>query len=97
MSDPKAAPTEDQIRAAIDSGRTGDKLEWPDPSAAPLGTDAEAGGVPTPPDARRAEFAQRTGPSTPQSRQPNGMGGFAAYVIVGLVVLAVVALLAVFS
>jgi hypothetical protein len=30
----------------IDRGRTGDKVDWPDPSAAPLGTDDEAGGSP---------------------------------------------------
>lgn len=35
----------DQLRHHIDQGRTGDKVSHPDPSAAPLGTDAEAGGV----------------------------------------------------
>ena len=34
----------DQLRADIDSGRTGDKVDFPDPAAAPLPTDAEAGG-----------------------------------------------------
>lgn len=38
------APTTDQIRNAIDSGATGEKVGHPDPAAAPLGTDAEAGG-----------------------------------------------------
>ena len=38
------APTAAQLREDIDSGRTGDKAGFPDPSAAPLGTDAEAGG-----------------------------------------------------
>lgn len=37
-------PTTDQIRSAIDSGATGEKVGYPDPAAAPLGTDAEAGG-----------------------------------------------------
>ena len=37
-------PTTDQIRNAIDSGATGEKVGSPDPAAAPLGTDAEAGG-----------------------------------------------------
>lgn len=36
----------DQLRDEIDSGRTQDKVAHPDPAAAPLGTDAEAGGVP---------------------------------------------------
>lgn len=48
MSDNKTerddAPTAAQLRDDIDSGRTGDKAGFPDPSAAPLGTDAEAGG-----------------------------------------------------
>ncbi|MCZ8106236.1 MAG: hypothetical protein O9972_51195, partial [Burkholderiales bacterium] len=30
---------------AIDTGRTGDTVPFPDPAAAPLGTDAEAGGA----------------------------------------------------
>ena len=38
------APTAAQLREDIDSGKTGDKAGFPDPSAAPLGTDAEAGG-----------------------------------------------------
>jgi len=39
-------PTSDALRKAIDEGRTGDKFGFPDPAAAPLGTDAEAGGTP---------------------------------------------------
>jgi hypothetical protein len=39
------------IRRAIDSGRTGDKVDFPDPAAAPLGTDEEAAGTPVPPQA----------------------------------------------
>lgn len=37
--------TVDQLRHAIDHGLTGDKVARSDPAAAPLGTDAEAGGV----------------------------------------------------
>jgi hypothetical protein len=36
-----------QARERIDRGETGDKVAVPDPAAAPLGTDAEAGGWPT--------------------------------------------------
>jgi hypothetical protein len=56
----------ERLRADIDSGRTGDKVAFPDPSAAPLGTDEEAGGMATPEEtlekARRAELrrAQNT-------------------------------------
>jgi hypothetical protein len=50
----------DRLRADIDSGRTGDKVAFPDPSAAPLGTDEEAGGMTTPEEAlekaRQAEL-----------------------------------------
>jgi hypothetical protein len=37
----------DRLRKDIDSGRTGDKVDFPDPAAAPLGTDSEAAGTPT--------------------------------------------------
>lgn len=37
-------PTAAQLRDDIDKGEGGDKAGFPDPSAAPLGTDAEAGG-----------------------------------------------------
>ena len=36
----------DQLRIAIDQGEAGDKIAFPDPAAAPLGTDDEAGGHP---------------------------------------------------
>ncbi|UFM64466.1 hypothetical protein LOS78_20590 (plasmid) [Paracoccus sp. MA] len=51
-----------RLRAEIDAGRTGDKLGFPDPAAAPLGTDDEAAGTPVSREqlrlARRAELAQ---------------------------------------
>ncbi|QYO79212.1 hypothetical protein [Devosia salina] len=48
-----------RLRADIDAGRTGDKVDFPDPAAAPLATDAEAGGQATrfAPE-RRAEAGQ---------------------------------------
>lgn len=39
-----------QLKADIDSGRTGDKVASPDPGLSPLGTDDEAAGVPASPD-----------------------------------------------
>lgn len=39
-------PTTDELRIAIDRGGQGDKVDFPDPAAAPLGTDAEAAGKP---------------------------------------------------
>jgi hypothetical protein len=38
--------TTEQLRHAIDHGRTAEKVDFPDPAAAPLGTDSEAGGDP---------------------------------------------------
>jgi hypothetical protein len=40
------ATTTSQLRAAIDAGQTRDKVNYPDPAAAPLGTDDEAAGNP---------------------------------------------------
>lgn len=52
----------EQLRADIDSGRTGDKVDHPDPATAPLGTDAEAGGAATAfPDERRSSRHKRPG------------------------------------
>jgi hypothetical protein len=53
----KEPPTTDRIRHEIDSGRTGEKVDFPDPAAAPLGSDAEAGGAP-PSSAARAMDAR---------------------------------------
>jgi hypothetical protein len=39
----KGGSTE-QLRRDIDSGRTGDKVDWPDAAMTPLGTDDEAVG-----------------------------------------------------
>ncbi len=44
-------PNVDQLRHEIDRGRTGDKVDVPDPAAAPLGTDEEAAGTPVPSEA----------------------------------------------
>lgn len=43
---PPRAPTVDELRRRIDSGEAADKVDFPDPAAAPLGTDAEAAGAP---------------------------------------------------
>ena len=49
--------TTEQLRSDIDSGRTGDKVDWPDPATAPLGADDEAAG--TPPSPERVKLARR--------------------------------------
>ena len=50
----------EELRGAIDSGRTGDKVAYPDPAAAPLGTDDEAAGVGPPPWAVRQALERET-------------------------------------
>jgi hypothetical protein len=58
-----SSPTTAQLKADIDSGRTGDKIAAFDPGLSPLGTDDEAAGTPAEPSrirlARRLEDVQR--------------------------------------
>src|SRR3954466_15401286 len=70
----------DQLRADIDRGLTGDKVEASDPAAAPLGTDEEAAGTPVPPHAIAA--ARKTERAQPHHtcRQEHGLG--AAWILI---------------
>lgn len=66
----KPRRTIEQLRDDIDSGRTRDKVDFPDPAAAPLGSDEEAAGTPvTAPQTRqtRRETTRRSRhkPQTP--------------------------------
>ena len=65
MTDKDRAPTSDRLRKDIDRGRAGDKTDYPDPAAAPLGTDDEAGGNPPTEEqlriAREAAIRRRPG------------------------------------
>ena len=45
MGSAKTPKTSSMLRNEIDRGKSGDKVGYPDPAAAPLGTDAEAGGA----------------------------------------------------
>ena len=60
----------DQLRQRIDSGETGEKVGFPDPAAAPLGTDAEAGGTPP----TRQELAMDAA-SAPRRHRPSRLAG----------------------
>lgn len=72
-----------QLRADIDTGRTGDKVDWPDPAAAPLGTDDEAAG--TPPGPWAVETARRQEASRPnKSISHYGVG--AAWLLIAFAV-----------
>lgn len=61
-------PTVDRIRIDIDEGRTGEKVAFEDPAAAPLGTDAEAGGNPPTRAERRLEDSARKAAETEVTR-----------------------------
>lgn len=93
MADDKAPTTSDELRKDIDSGRTGDKVDFPDPAAAPLGTDAEASG--NPPDAKEVKLA--TPKNNVETPMHWGSGGMIAYVLIGVGLLAVFAAIIVWA
>ena len=76
------APTADRLRIDIDRGTTGDKVDFPDPAAAPLGTDDEAGGNPPQPQAVALAHARETRRSSTEPRQ-RGIG--AAWLLIAFV------------
>ncbi len=77
-----------QLRAEIDAGETGDKIPFPDPAAAPLGTDDEAGGAPLRPKAIAADAAREMFRNTPKDA-PDRTGPWVwAIVLAGLLVIA---------
>lgn len=85
-------PTTDEIRRAIDNGETGDKVNFPDPAAAPLGTDDEAAG--RPPETARKEAALLT-ERRPLQRRPGeqaegGRGRAALWAVLVAVLIALV-------
>ena len=89
-SDMTRGGTVEQLRNDIDAGRTGDKIDWPDPAAVPLGADEEAAG--TPPDPWAVETARTIELSRPcKSIAYRGVGAawllmtFAAALGAGLV------------
>jgi hypothetical protein len=73
VADKPEAPTSwARARARIDRGETGDNIAVDDPAAAPLGTDAEAGGASTAATdiARSAELQSQAGRPAPPHRRP---------------------------
>lgn len=64
--------TVDRLRKDIDRGGTGDKTDYPDPAAAPLGTDAEAGG--NPPTAEQMRIAREAETRRPSERDTPSKG-----------------------
>ena len=80
------ANTAARLRHEIDSGKTGDKVDFPDPAAAPLGTDDEASGHPiTPTQASMARHAEVRPLSAPVGRPG---AAYAIPVVLGLILTA---------
>lgn len=89
------APTVDDLRRRIGRGEAADKVDFPDPAAAPLGTDAEAAGAPPGETAReraarnvqRGDMAQ----SAPEARRSSPplvtLGFFALIALCALAIL----------
>jgi hypothetical protein len=99
MSAPKPPPlgdppTVEQLRADIDEGRTGEKVRYPDPAAAPLGSDDEAAGMsPTAEERRQEQQSRRHGPP-PVRRGPGSLMLYVLLIVgIALVVIASIALL----
>lgn len=83
----------DQLRQQIDRGQTGDKVDFPDPAAAPLGTDDEASGSRPIVDAIEPGPAQAKVAIEAGTRKP-GAGGKVLALIAVVAAIAVIALVA---
>lgn len=59
--------TADALRQALDHGQGGDKVNFTDPAAAPLGTDDEAAGHPPTQEQIRMAAAAELGPLRPKA------------------------------
>jgi hypothetical protein len=72
--------TPSRLRHEIDSGQTRDKVNYPDPAAAPLGTDEEAAGTPISREAVRQASRQELRPAKrPGPRAGAGLWQFLAW------------------
>jgi hypothetical protein len=82
-------PTTAQLKADIDSGRTGDKIGVFDPGLSPLGTDDEAAGRPPEPErirlARRLEGITRWANGGRRSRTSHEGPSTALYGFLGVI------------
>lgn len=76
-----------KVRQQIDSGHGNDKIDYPDPTAVPLGTDEEAGGATTPPAVIARETVQKTGHASSRQSAP-GLGRRVGWVVIAAVITA---------
>ena len=84
MADKKLPETTDRLRRDIDSGQAGDKADWPDPAAAPLGTDDEASG--NPPNAAQVRQASPDRSVTTPLRSSGGAALTYVAMAIGLLI-----------
>jgi hypothetical protein len=77
MSDPN---TVERLRAEIDSGQSGAKVNFPDPAAVPLGSDDEAAGN-TPDNAAIARARNQEVMRPPHSRWTAGPVLYASFIL----------------
>jgi hypothetical protein len=68
-----ARPDPAKLRHAIDSGHTRDKVAFPDPAAAPLGTDEEAAGTPIRGEDVRTAIAFETADDPEPTEEPSAI------------------------
>ena len=76
------SPTTDRLRSDIDHGQAGDKVDFPDPAAAPLGTDEEAAGTPASKEAVALERRQQAASSVTSEQSETGDHGVLGYVLI---------------
>jgi len=87
-SDPQPK-TVDRLRADIDRGLTGEKVPGSDPAAAPMGTDAEAGGAAPTRSEIDLEARSRPAPASPTPQRSRGWLWVAGVLVLLLLVVAV--------
>jgi hypothetical protein len=79
--------TTERLRKDIDRGQAGSKVDYPDPAAAPLGTDDEAAGTPpTQAQVRSAHQQEVTSSPPKQKEQQLDAGAYIYAAIIGVVV-----------
>jgi hypothetical protein len=99
--EPPANP--DRLRQRIDRGQGADKVDFPDPAAAPLGTDDEAAGTPITREQLHTALAHETRPeggpaparSGPQTNTRSNMRFVLLLVLGGALLIAVTAMVTV--
>jgi hypothetical protein len=94
-TDNAVLPTADRLRHDISRGATADKIDFPDPAAAPLGTDDEAAGRPNIAEERALEVAARSKLDPPTSQSEPGFSVPIFYAVLIVCIAALILLAAI--